>query len=343
MTKEQEQQHDLARLALLKIGLQDYKNSVGKRLLETKQIFGQKVVAVDPHTHSIFSDGCGTIKENLLVGKACGLDFVFITDHSGITQKRGLKNQPNASWGQEPGSQIHHICMLQNPKKIILKGNNLATDFKYASENSELAFIPHPGGLFQPPESIDERLNLLRTLGKSFTMEVMNGLYKVFGSNQACDEASIIILDQLLSAGRKINVLGSSDAHEPFGIGTVWSGVIDAECEASSIIKTIKKDCCFASESSLLDFSCNKQSMGSTIQAKKGSLLKFKCRVADSFGLDSVRIISKGKIVKQEQVYGEKLYEGEFSLKSPAKSTYYRLETTAKDDRRAFSTPIYIN
>jgi len=38
-----------------------------------------------------------------------------------------------------------------------------------------------------------------------------------------------------------INVLGASDAHDPFGIGTAWSGVLGAKCEASSIIKAIKK------------------------------------------------------------------------------------------------------
>jgi len=74
---------------------------------------------------------------------------------------------------------MHHICMLHNPKKLVLKGNNLAVDFKYASENSDLAFIPHPGGLFQAPENIDERIKPLRALGESFSMEVMNGLYQI--------------------------------------------------------------------------------------------------------------------------------------------------------------------
>ena len=341
MTKKQEQ-HNLRRFSFLENRLQEYKVLLGKRLLETKRIFGRKLVTVDPHTHSTFSDGRGTVKENLFVAKACGLDFVFITDHSGIAQKRVVKNLPNASWGQEPGSLIHHICMLHNPKKLILKGNNLAVDFKYASENSDLAFIPHPGGLFQAPENIDERIKPLRALGESFSMEVMNGLYQIFGSNRTCDQASIVILDQLLSAGHKINVLGASDAHDPFGIGTAWSGVLGAKCEASSIIKAIKKGRCFASESSLLEFFCNDKPMGSTICCDRGELLTFRCRVADSFGLDSVRVVSNGKIIRHQKINDKKLYECEFSYKAPSTNTYYRLETTAKDDRRAFSTSIYI-
>lgn len=340
MSKEQDK-HDLHRLRFMEKLLQGYKKTLGERLLETKRIFGRKIVVVDPHTHSTFGDGRGTIKESLCVAEACGLDFVFITDHGGIMQKRVVKNLPNASWGQEPGSQIHHICMLHNPKKLILKGNDLAVDFKYASENSDLAFIPHPGGLFAPG-NIDERIKLLRTLGESFTMEVMNGLYEIFRSKRVCDEASILILDQLLSEGHKINVLGASDAHEPFGIGTSWSGVLGAKCEPVSIIKAIKMGRCFASESSLLEFFCNDQPMGATICRGRGRSLTFRCRVADSFGLDSVRVISNGRIVGNQQIHGKKLYEGEFSYKAPSTNTYYRLETTAKDDRRAYSTPIYI-
>ena len=99
---------------------------------------------------------------------------------------------------------------------------------------------------------------------------------------------------------------------------------------------------CFGSECPLLDFSCDGKPMGSVLRKRKGPQLRLRFRAADSIGLASVRIVSGGKVIKEYLPEGEALLEASLARKVGARKSYYRLECRAVDDRRAFSTPIFI-
>jgi histidinol phosphatase-like PHP family hydrolase len=45
---------------------------------------------VDIHTHSLHSDGLGTVEENAGRVAACGLDFFFAADHASLNQKKDV-------------------------------------------------------------------------------------------------------------------------------------------------------------------------------------------------------------------------------------------------------------
>jgi len=139
-----------------------------------------------------------------------------------------------------------------------------------------------------------------------------------------------------------VTALGGSDAHGPDEIGSVWTGVLGAVRSASSIIKALNAGRCFASEASLMSFTANGAPMGATVTAAKGSKVELGYRVADSAGIASVRVISQGKVVKEIRAGGETVVDGRLTRKAGAQATSYRLESTAADDRRAFSTPIYL-
>ena len=92
---------------------------------------------------------------------------------------------------------------------------------------------------------------------------------------------------------------------------------------------------------SLLDFSCNGQPMGSIAQRRRGSDDTLRLRVADAGGLAWVRVVSGGETIKQCDVHGTKLFEARL-VRRALRAGYYRIESAAIDDRRAFSTPIYV-
>ena len=83
--------------------------------------------------------------------------------------------------------------------------------------------------------------------------------------------------------------------------------------------------------------------MGSTIIADRGNALRFKIRAADSYGLTWVRVVSAGRVMKEYRLHEDRLFDMEFERKAAARPEYFRLETVADDDRRAFSAPIYVN
>ena len=92
-----------------------------------------------------------------------------------------------------------------------------------------------------------------------------------------------------------------------------------------------------------MDFHCGTEPMGSTICKRKGCTIQLQFRVADAAGIASVRIIANGKTVKYVAGKNQTLVTGALQHTMGARPTYFRVESIACDDRRAFSSPIYID
>ena len=82
--------------------------------------------------------------------------------------------------------------------------------------------------------------------------------------------------------------------------------------------------------------------MGSTLRKRRGARAQFRYRVVDAGGLESVRIVLGGAVVSSTRAGGQKVVTGDFRAQAASRQTYYRLEATSSDSRRAFSSPIYI-
>lgn len=319
-----------------------YKRDLAMRLRESKRLLGGRVLAVDIHTHSKFSDGTGTLEENHACAVNAGLDFFFATDHASLRQKPGVKKWQNVSWGQEPGAGHHHIGLLRPSRLFRPRQDSIAADFERARGLAEFVWIPHPAGWYPQMWYPQERIDSLWTLGKDFAVEVMNGANKLVRAFDAFDAKAVEIWDKLLCEGRKVAALGGSDAHCPDEIGSVWTGIQGGACSARSIIKALNTGRCFASEAPLLAFSGDGKPMGSTLRKRRGASVKLHFRVADFGGLASIRIISNGAVIRKIRANGKRLVTGDLRVKVPSQRAYFRLETTASDDLRAFSSPIYI-
>jgi len=319
-----------------------YKADLAKRLLETKRLFARKVLAVDIHSHSYFSDGRGSVQENYEAAQNAGLDFIFMTDHARIGQKRATRKWSDASWGQEPGAGGHHIGLLEGRKLFLPRRDSIAADVARARKIAPFVFIPHPVGWYPSQWYSDELIESLWTLGNEFAMETINGANKVVRGYDQFDCKAVTVWDRLLCDGRRVTALAGSDAHSPDDIGSTWTGVFSKRCAASAIIKSLNAGNCFATEASLLDFSADGKPMGSALRKRKGGSVRLSFRVADAKGIASVRLVSGGKVVREFQAGGDAVCDGGLTRKVGARPQYYRLESTAADDRRAFSTPIYI-
>ena len=321
-----------------KIGL--YKHDQATRLAKTKELFAKRVHAVDIHCHSLFSDGVGTVEENHAVAKLAGLDFLFGTDHASLGQRGPLAQFPDASWGQEPGAGLQHLGLLNNQELFTPGCGNLAADFAAAKALAPFVWVPHPAGWYPDVWYSDEQTAALWTLGDAFAMEVMNGANKVVRAYDAFDAKAVELWDKLLHDGRRVTSVAGSDAHLPECLGSVWTGVFSEALEPAPIIAALDAGRCFASEAALLDFSCDGGPMGSTVAA--GGKLRLSFRAADSAGLASVRIVSDGKTLKEWAARNKPLLEGELVVPAKRRGGYFRLESVSADDRRAFSTPIYV-
>lgn len=332
---------DSSRFEYLLDELMRFKEEFGDRLLESKNLLDEKVCLVDPHTHSGLSDGRGSVAQNYEVAMAAGLDFIYITDHDTIEQRRYAKMLEGISWGQEPTCGLHHIVLLNNQEVFVPGKTGIAELYAKASECSQFVFIPHAAGQGMPIAEKEACLAALRTIGKTFNMEIMNGLFRVFRSMDECDSICIDIWDQLLREGFRVTPLGASDAHEPFSIGTAFTGTFPQSINSEAINSALSSGECFCSEAPLLRFSCNNTPMGGAMTRESGDKLSFNIKVADSAGLSCVKIISDGRLIRAFDQLDSSTLEEKFTCFAPAKNSYFRLEVIAIDDRRAYSAPIY--
>ena len=98
----------------------------------------------------------------------------------------------------------------------------------------------------------------------------------------------------------------------------------------------------FASEAPPLWLSCGRVKMGGVIHKKPGMSISIRFTAADSVGLHSVRIVSDGKVVREITAKDEPKITGVLDSEVRAEPSYFRVECTATDQRRAFSSPIFV-
>ena len=251
---ERSSNSDLNRYYYLHDSLMHYKEELGERLIENKKLIGETVCLIDPHTHSNHSDGRGSVSENYEVAMTCGLDYLYVTDHNTVDQKKYAQMLEGISWGQETMDDNHIVLLHPESPYLPEPGTALRDTFAAACRQSSFVFVAHPAGQGVPRGNQDEIIQRLKAIGPAFAMEVMNGIFRLFRSWDSCDQLSVAIWDQLLKDGWRVTPIGTSDAHEPFTIGTAWTGVYVHEIRQSRIVEALNRGNCFASEAPFVRF-----------------------------------------------------------------------------------------
>lgn len=320
-----------------------YKQTLAKRIRKTRKIFGKEPLIGDVHTHTTFSDGISTIAEIKDMADAAGLNFVFITDHTTLRQRRYCNEDKGLWWGQEPPTSGREIVLLYPKRLFVPQYKSLANDFQLAQSVAPFVFIPHPVGYAPNVSYSDKILDDLWTLGKKFSIELINGHGKLTHAYDAITEKAVRIWEELLQAGRQVNVVGGSDAHISYSVGTVWTGLYsNKKWNLKQVTKTLAKGHTFVSEAPLLWLGYKGMIMGDVICRPGGTKICISFIAADSIGLHSVRLIRDGKIVRNIIARDVPRIAGIYEYVVKRQQSYFRLECTASDQRRAFSSPLYI-
>lgn len=318
------------------------KEGLGQRIAATRKQFRHKPFVGDIHSHTPFSDGVSAIAENKEIADLLGLDFLFITDHRTLRHKRYCDARAHVWWGQEPPSCGMDIGVLMPRALFVPRGDSLAADFRRALKLAPFAWIPHPTGYGQSTRYPAEMQQQLWELSERFAMEILNGSGKYSQAYNEISAEAVQLWDELLCAGRQVTALGSSDAHVCYSIGAAWSGVYASACTPEAVIKALAKGHSFASEAPLLWLSCEQAQMGDVVRKKSGARIRIRFAAADSLGLHSVRIVSAGKVIRKIAVKDAPEVSVALDYVIRSAPAYFRLECTAMDQRRAFSSPLFI-
>lgn len=316
------------------------------RIAATKALVGWSGWRGDMHLHTNHSDGAGTVSELVQYRDHIGLDFIFVTDHWGVTQKRDCVRHERCWWGQEPGIKHHHLGILGIDRKFEPRRESLAEDYTAAVEHGGFPFIPHPTGWFPSTRYTEEQIQSLDELGNHFTMEIINGANQIFDCWDITDEMSVELWDRHLAQGKFVTAMGNTDAHLVEAVGDVWTGVLADELTSEGVIDALKQGRAIVSDGPIADLTV--EADGTSIAGIGGTLhtpkrpLTLRVLAADSAGLQEVRLIRDGTPMKEWYPRGEQALSTSLADPDGGAKHYYRLECRATDGRRAFTNPVYI-
>jgi len=304
-----------------------------QRVEQSRALFPFAVQRGDFHSHTLHSDAIGTVAQTAEMVASAGLDFQFVTDHWGVTQKEECIEH-GLWYGQEPATQHHHLGIL-GLEEAFTPQMDFLEDCRQAQELGATIFLPHPCGWWPERVYTEEQKQIVFELPDPFLMEICNGANNIVNAFDYTDLAAIELWDQLLLAGKTVHALGNTDAHAPHCIGMVWNGVLTDSLTQADILATVKQGRNFVSDGPLLAIQSGEALMGSTISA--GSEVTI--HAADVRGLLLLRIIADGKEVLRRDLLGESSVT--LSLPTGARR-FVRAEIISNDGRRAFSNPLYI-
>jgi predicted metal-dependent phosphoesterase TrpH len=323
-----------------------WKHTMRDRFAATKALVGFQGYRGDMHMHTNHSDGAGTVAEAVQNRDHAGLDFIFITDHWGVTQKRECVRYENVWWGQEPGTQHHHLGILGIDRKFEPQ-QDLAADYQAVIDRGGVPYIPHPTGWFPVTRYNEEQIQALDLLGDNFTIEIINGANQIFDCWDITDQMSVELWDKHLKQGKHVTALGNTDAHLPHAVGDVWTGILADELSMEAMMDGVKRGSAFVSDGPIVDLTAevdgtNIAGLGQTLKPD-GKAVTLRILAADVTGLQTVRLIRDGEVIREWNPAGADAVSDSLADVDAGPNThYYRLECRATDGRRAFTNPVYL-
>ncbi|MCM8818112.1 MAG: CehA/McbA family metallohydrolase [Candidatus Omnitrophica bacterium] len=201
-------------------------------LIFTKKILkfltAKYLIAVDFHTHTIFSDGTLTPDKVFQFAVSSGLDAIAITDHNTTKGLKYISKKVPDSFPIIYGKEIkdkegNHLLLLGKIKEI--KNNDPPEKIiKIWEEKNLLVIQAHP------------------TSSKYFVFKNKKGFgIEAFNYSSASPEKARKFAEKILKKGYSIPVVGVSDAHLAEDIGNAKTFVQTDDLESTTILKSVTK------------------------------------------------------------------------------------------------------
>ena len=287
------------------------------KVLETPNL-----ISVDPHMHTLKSDGRMRIPERLKSVVAEGVDVAMATDHNYITdyypalKKLGLNKYLAVIIGNEVTTSglIHYntFPLKQRPKEenngAINPVSEEATPLFEASRKKDpeaILQVNHPrsgtiGYFNNYLLDLESAAFARENFNTSFdVLEIMNGPY-FYSSNSVAVEDWL----HLLNRGYYFPLMGSSDAHsidrgEPGYSRTyvIYNGEENDNLNWTDLARSIKKGHSFTSNGPIVEFKVNgKYISGDSFTSSNGKIeIWIKVQSAPWIAVDEVRLIVNGE------------------------------------------------
>lgn len=289
------------------------------------------LISVDPHMHTLNSDGSMTIAERIKSVVAEGVDVAISTDHNYISdypsvlKKLGLGEYIAVLIGQEVTpldvNQVYMPEFIRFPlRRREGEPGNGAIEIRFFENNTPIFWesrrkdsraliqVNHPRrrgyGYFSYYQLDPETAaTALKGFDTSFDLlEVMNGPF--FSHDKSKNSEVIADWLHLLKRGYYFPIVGSSDSHgidrkEPGYARTYvfYNGAKGNGLDTDTLLRALKKGRSFISNGPVVRFMVNRQYLpGDLFTIRDGTLnIRIKVQSAPWVSVDEVRVIINGE------------------------------------------------
>lgn len=310
-------------------------------------VIGEGWYAGDNHTHSKYSDGVGTIAENVQAGYNAGLSFMTATDHNTIAQRPDV---------------IAENAKYQD--MIIMTGEEVTTSRGHALAYNTGVLIPWSLATYTEQEIIDSVNNTATQYGPGYMylahpyypglpwrdmsvvnyngLEVWNGFYHALHS---VNTQTFADWDSLNVLGRHIRGISNSDAHNPSIVAKNYIMAYLTEFTEKEIIKVIRdKGWYYGTNGPRLAFEAEGKLMGSSVKVPaSGRQVTVNLEVYSNSeqDIDYIRLVKNGIEVQRYTPSSAAQYTDTYTFNAQ-RGDFIRMEVKAGTGF-AYSNPIWFD
>lgn len=291
----------------------------------------------DNNTHTNYSDGSGSVAENIWAMRSEGLNYITMTDHnnsSGYEESKSSKgNGEIIIKGNEYTNPLGSALLINskdNKNYSSLTKENL---IKEVNNYNTLVYVAHPFD-DKAPWKFDnyEGVN---------GIEVWNGKYDAKSKE---NNDAFILWDKLNKEGKHLYGVADSNAHSPKDVGKVYvKTYVDAFTE-ESIIDAQKKGHMYGTNGPSIQIKVNNAMMGDDYKvASSGDIIKVNLKGEYYNGISKLRLIRNGEVIIEKNINNTKFDISERLRVVPG--DFIRMEVEGNKNEVlpfAFSNPIFM-
>lgn len=289
----------------------------------------------DNHTHSIWSDGRGTVAQNVASAKQKGLSFLTCTDHNTINQRNDAEAQNSPDFvvlfGEEVSSSYGHSLAYDISSLIDwrLPPQQMIDSANASNQGRGFLYIAHP---YYPNLEWDH-LEVVGFVG----FEVWNGFYD---PRHPVNSQSFDLWDQFNLQGRHLYGMANSDAHNVNKIGDPHIRVYLNELTREEVLAAMQNGTYYGTNGPELSFTIDDLMMGSDISVGRGGRdVSIRLGGVYSQPLTSMQLIKNGVVLETWTPNAQSVTETVIDHAMPG--DFYRV-VVENQTAYAFSNPIWI-
>ena len=295
--------------------------------------------AGDNHMHTTYSDGSGSVANNVTSAYQKGLSWATVTDHNTINHAAAVAIEDAkyddflVMFGEEVSSSPSHflaynINSLRPWNASLFTYQQLIDSVLLNNNGKGIVYLAHP---YYPGLPWNDW-----TVTGYKGIEVWNGFYH---ATHNVNKQAFEIWDSLNSSGKRLFGIANSDAHNPGKVGDPHIvALLDSLCK-DEVLEAFNEGCFYGTNGPELTFDIEGVTMGSVVKVPAaGRNVSINLAGTAAQDINAVRIIKNGQIIQTSSPMSDTINMTHTAMMAP--SDFLRVEIEAGTGF-AFSNPIW--